>query len=70
MRYERVVGRKSATDTVTFAEFQIIEQREMQSQDPGIQNIGAVLKMTDYILINDGSPEELFGKIEEVLGSL
>ena len=42
----------------------------MQSQDPGIQNIGAVLKMTDYILINDGSPEELFGKIEEVLGSL
>lgn len=68
-RYKRVVGRKSATDTVTFAEFQETENREMQSENPGVQNIAAVLKMTDYVLINDGSPEELFGKIEEVLGS-
>jgi len=69
MRYERVIARKSITDTVTFAEFQETENREMQSKNPGVQNIAAVLHMTDYILINDGSPEELFVNIEEVLES-
>lgn len=70
MRYERVITRKSSTDMITFAEFQETENREMQSENPGVQNIAAVLKMTDYVLINNGSPEELFEKIEEVLNYL
>ncbi|MEX1120330.1 MAG: AAA family ATPase [Candidatus Paceibacterota bacterium] len=70
IRYERTVTRKSATDQVSFEEFIALEEREMQSQDPGVQNITAVMKLADYVLINDGSPEELFGKIEEVLKSL
>lgn len=70
MRYERIIQRKSATDTTTLAEFQETEQREMESTDPGVQNIAAVLQMADYVLINNGTPEELFEKIEEVLNCL
>ena len=70
IRYQRILERKSATDSATFDEFVAIENREMQSQDPGIQNIAAVLSLADVVIVNNGTPEELFAKIEAKLESL
>lgn len=66
-RYERIHGRRSALDLVTFEEFQAQEEREMHSDDPNKQNISAVIKMADYTLQNNGTLDELHAQIEEVL---
>lgn len=66
-RYERSVLRGSSTDHVTFEQFVEQENREMRSNDPGRQNIHAVMQLADAVLTNDGTPEELYAQVEEAL---
>jgi dephospho-CoA kinase len=67
IRYERALQRKSSTDQISFAEFITLEEREMQSQDPGVQNIAAVLRLADSVLTNETTQQALFVNIEELL---
>lgn len=67
LRYERVVKRGSATDSVDFDTFIAQEKRELSSDDPNNQNILGVMALADYTLHNDGTLEELHAQIDTAL---
>ena len=67
VRYERVVGRGSDLDKVTFGEFVEQEDREMGATDAWDMNVFGVMQMADYTLTNNGSLEELHAQVDEVL---
>lgn len=72
-RYERIKGRGSHTDDVSFEEFQAHEAREMTTEDPAdpsYMDIVAVMRMADATVRNDGTLEELHAKIDEALAKL
>lgn len=66
-RYERVLKRMSETDQVTFEQFCIYEDREMQGTEPWDMNVFGVMKLADHTFLNDGTPEDLFAQVEEAL---
>jgi dephospho-CoA kinase len=67
IRYERIIRRCSETDHVTFEEFLQNEQREMTSTDPNKQNLAACIALADYSLCNNGTIDELYKQLEEIL---
>lgn len=67
IRYERVIGRSSSTDNISFEKFLADEQREMESTDPNKQNLNKCIGMADFVINNDGTLEELNSKLEEIL---
>jgi len=70
IRYERVVGRGSETDHISYETFLENEAREMSSTDPNHQNIGRCMQMADHVFNNDGDFEELYHQVERVLQCL
>jgi dephospho-CoA kinase len=66
-RYERITKRNSETDQIDFDTFVNNEQREMTSTDPNNQNLKKCREMADFVFRNDGSINELYEKVEEVL---
>jgi dephospho-CoA kinase len=67
IRYERIVLRGSETDHVSFETFISNETRESVSGDPAIPNLQACIVLADSIVMNNGTVEELYRKVEEVL---
>ncbi|MDR2410880.1 MAG: AAA family ATPase [Bacteroidales bacterium] len=67
IRYKRIVCRRSETDHVTFEEFLQSEQREMTSTDMNKQNISQCIALSDYLLCNDGTRDELYKQLENIL---
>lgn len=67
IRYERVVGRGSETDHISYETFLENEAREMSSTDPNHQNIGRCMQMADYVFMNNGDFEDLYRQVETVL---
>ncbi|MBR3551679.1 MAG: hypothetical protein IKO09_06805, partial [Bacteroidales bacterium] len=67
IRYERVVGRGSETDHISYETFLENEAREMSSTDPNHQNIGRCMQMADYLFTNDGDFEDLYRQVESVI---
>lgn len=73
VRYERIKGRGSETDSVSLEEFRAQEAREMTSEkpeDPSYMNIQGVIEMADTTVVNDGTLEELGPKVDEALAKL
>lgn len=70
VRYERVVGRGTELDKVSFGEFVEQEDREMNAPDAWDMNIFGVMKVADYTLTNDGTLEELHSQVDEALANL
>ncbi len=70
VRYERIVGRGSETDKVSYETFIANEEREMSSTDPNHQNIGRCMQMADYVFMNNGDFEDLYQQVEEVIHHL
>jgi dephospho-CoA kinase len=70
VRYDRAYSRASETDHVDFETFLENEKREMESTDPNKQNLSACIKRADYTLLNNGTEEELFTQIEQILGNM
>jgi len=70
IRYERIIKRGSETDNVSYKEFLENEQKEMVSNDPAKQNINKCIKMADYKILNNGSFNELYQKIEVFLNKI
>ncbi len=66
-RYQRVVRRDSSTDQVSFEKFKFDEEREMASDDPNKQNLSACRELADFVIINDGTKEELRKKLDAIL---
>lgn len=67
IRYERVVGRGSETDHISYEIFLENEAREMSSTDPNHQNIGRCMQMADHVFMNNGNYEDLYRQVESVL---
>jgi dephospho-CoA kinase len=66
-RYQRITGRGSETDSVSYEEFVQNEAREMHSADPGKQNLHQCMLMADGLLTNDGDLDSLYKDIEKIL---
>ena len=67
LRYDRVTGRASETDAVTFEKFCSQEAVEMESTEPHEQNLGRCMALADVRLENNGSLEELKAAVEAYL---
>jgi dCMP deaminase len=66
-RYTRICDRQSATDMVSFETFCEQEDFEMQNSDPNKQNISKCISMSDYVLRNDSTIQELHETVEKIL---
>lgn len=60
VRYERIQGRASESDRVSFEEFKTHEETEMNDPDPHGMQKGKVMQMADFTIINDGSLDDLY----------
>lgn len=67
LRYERIHGRGSQLDHVTFEKFAEQEETEMHGKEPHQQNISAVMAVADHTIYNDDNTEELFKNVEVFL---
>lgn len=67
IRYDRIIGRGSSTDHVTFEDFSAKEDGEMSSDDPNKQNLSKCIEMADFVFVNDRSIEDLNNEVETYL---
>lgn len=67
VRYERVQTRRSATDQVTYEEFLAQEELEKNDPDPSGMQKTKVMEMADYTILNQGTIEDLGGKVNTFL---
>lgn len=67
IRYDRVVLRWSETDKISYDEFIMNEQREMENTDPTKQNLSKCIALSDYVFTNNGTLEELHDQIKQVI---
>ena len=67
VRYQRIILRQTETDNVSRKTFFENEEREISTNDPNKQNLRKCISMADYILMNNGTKEELADQLEEVL---
>lgn len=70
VRYQRVQQRRSESDQVTYEQFVQQDNAESLSNNPSEQSKLAVMQMADYVIMNDGTIEELHQKVEQWLKSL
>lgn len=70
LRYERIVARASLTDQISFEKFTEQEAIEMNDLDPNGMQKAKVMEMADYTIMNNGSPEEVYGQVDAVLEQL
>lgn len=70
-RYERIKKRGNIqSDNVSFEKFSEQEETEMKSDDPNKQNLSKCIQMADYVFENNGTFEDLYKQIDEVLVKL
>jgi dephospho-CoA kinase len=69
VRYERVQGRRSETDKVSFEQFVAHEELEKNDPDPNGMQKAKVIAMADYCIINDSTEAELYKKVETFLSA-
>ncbi|MCX6276484.1 MAG: AAA family ATPase [Bacteroidetes bacterium] len=67
LRYQRISARQSETDHISYETFLENEAREMTATDPNKQNLQACIRDADFLLNNNGSREELFIQVENIL---
>ncbi|HYF29277.1 MAG TPA: AAA family ATPase [Candidatus Paceibacterota bacterium] len=70
LRYERAVKRGSEKDAVSYEKWLEQERAESNPDDPTKQNIFGALKEADAIVSNNGSLEELYKQVDEVLAAI
>lgn len=70
LRYERSIARGSETDHVTYEEWRAQELVESNPDDPTKQDIFGALAISDQVITNEGTLEELHEQIEAVLKTI
>jgi dephospho-CoA kinase len=67
IRFRRLLERKKEEDPKTFEEFLEIDETDLGKNQPEYgHNVEECLKLADYLIINDGSINELNKKLEEI----
>ena len=66
LRYERAKARSRSDDAKTLEEFIRDEQAELAGNE-NEQQLERVFRMCDWVIVNDGTLEELYAKVEELL---
>ena len=66
LRFKRLLERNRVGDAKTLEEFKQQEQRENLKSDTN-QQLDATFKLSQKIILNDGSLEELHKKIDELI---
>lgn len=67
-RYNRVQERKNEqSDNVSFEKFVEQEETEMKSDDLNKQNLSKCISMADYVFENNGTFENLYKQIDEII---
>lgn len=71
-RFERAQKRKKESEKAnqTFDQFKEIEAREYTSTDPAAQQLLKVKEMADFVIQNDGNPEDFYKQVEGFLDKL
>lgn len=69
IRYKRAMLRGSEADGVSFEKWQTQEKQENNTSDPTKQNIFGALQLSDVVIQNNGSFEELYAQIDTALSS-
>jgi dephospho-CoA kinase len=67
IRFHRIRERQSETDDISFETFLADEQRETGSGDPGKQDLRACMAMADFLVMNNGTIEELDRQVDSIL---
>lgn len=71
VRYDRAIKRQEGDkDNVTYEQFLADVDREEEGRGEGTPNIRQVLNQADFILENNGTLEDLYIQIDEVLKQL
>lgn len=70
IRYERILGRKSTKDHVSFEEFLEDEQLEMANADPSKMNLIGCIKLTNAIVENNTDLNDLHASIDKIIQPL
>jgi len=69
-RYERIKGRNSSSDQVSFAQFVAHETLEMNDPNPNGMQKAEVIRSADYTIMNNGTLDALREQIESFLVSI
>jgi len=67
LRFERMRARGRSGDPETPEELRRLEGLELASDDPSAQQLLAVRDVADFTIENDGTIEELHGKVQSIL---
>jgi len=67
LRFERMAERKRPGDAETLEAMRDKEQKEMQSTGKNSQKIHECIKMANYTITNEGSFEELYQKVDQLI---
>ena len=70
IRYERIKNRNGNFDKISFEQFADEDTRESASKDPSEGNIEACIKLADFVVQNDGTVDELNGRLEQIFERL
>jgi len=70
VRYARVHVRGSTKDDVSFEDFKRAQEVEMQAVREGEQNLSAAIALADEHIVNDGTQEELYAKVQHIVQAL
>jgi len=67
LRFERVLRRGKLSDPKTWEEFLKVDARDFyDKENPDGQQVGKCMEMADFIIMNDGTVENIIKKIEDV----
>jgi len=70
LRFNRIKQRASETDHIDFETFIANEKREMTTDDPNNQNLKRCIEMADFVIENNGTPEQLIEQVAVVLSKI
>ena len=70
VRYQRIIGRRSETDFISFEEFVEDEDREMHAIDPNKQNLHACMSRADFQILNNTTKEDLRDKVDHFMSQI
>ena len=68
IRFERLLKRKKEGDPKSWEEFLALDERDQGKNEPSYgQQTKKCIRLADFIIMNDGSLEELKSKIERII---
>ncbi|MFA5811644.1 MAG: deaminase [bacterium] len=70
VRFERVRARNREGDPQTYEAFLDVEAREAQTPDPTTQQMNRTAEMADAIVFNNGTVEELYLQVRQVVQAM